>query len=82
MAKIEFHPLDYHVGARMRQRRSAIKQSQEELAQALGVSFQQIQKYETGNNRMSASRVYEAARCQGVPPGWYFEAYADPRDQP
>ena len=66
-------PVDVHVGARLRLRRKAINQSQEALAKHLGLTFQQVQKYERGVNRISASMMYRAAAAQGVDVAWYFE---------
>lgn len=66
-------PVDKHVGTRIRQRRWMIGQTQQELATACHVKFQQMQKYETGLNRVSASRIYQIASAQGVPVAWYFE---------
>jgi transcriptional regulator with XRE-family HTH domain len=61
------NPIDIHVGGRARLRRSTLGMSQEKIAEHLGVSFQQIQKYEKGTNRVSASLLQEAARALGVP---------------
>lgn len=58
--------LDLHIGHRMRLRRNLLGMSQETLAKALGVTFQQVQKYERGQNRLSASRLYDVARSLGV----------------
>ena len=69
------HAVDLHVGARMRLARTQLGLSQGELAQKVGVSFQAIQKYEAGEIRISASRLYAVARCLGVPPGSFFADY-------
>lgn len=66
-------PIDVHVGKRLRLRRTMIGLSQEQLAAAVGVTFQQIQKYERGSNRVSASRLYDVARVLGVDIGFFFE---------
>ena len=66
-------PVDVHVGRRLRLRRTLIGLSQEQLAAAVGVTFQQIQKYERGSNRVSASRLYDVARVLGVEIGFFFE---------
>ncbi len=66
-------PVDIHVGGRVRMRRLFLGLSQEKLAQAIGVSFQQLQKYERGTNRVSASRLYALAKFLGVPVSWFFE---------
>jgi transcriptional regulator with XRE-family HTH domain len=67
------NPIDKHVGARVRMRRVLIGMSQEKLGEALGITFQQIQKYEKGTNRMGASRLQQAARIMGVPVNFFFE---------
>ena len=60
------HPVDRHVGRRVAERRIALGLTQTDLAQALGLTFQQIQKYEKGVNRISASRLWETAQFLGV----------------
>lgn len=75
-------PLDGHIGQRLRQRRTLIGMSQEKLADAVGLTFQQIQKYEKGTNRIGASRLWQFCRVLDVPPSYFFEAisgtpYAD-----
>jgi transcriptional regulator with XRE-family HTH domain len=67
------HPIDRHVGARLRMRRMLVGMSQEKLGEALGITFQQIQKYEKGANRIGASRLQELARILNVPPAFFFE---------
>lgn len=69
----EADPIDIHVGSRIRLRRATIAQTQQELASDLGCSFQQVQKYERGQNRVSASALYRVAVSQGVGVGFYFE---------
>jgi transcriptional regulator with XRE-family HTH domain len=71
------NPIDVHVGLQVRLRRKELKISQEKLAEALGLTFQQVQKYERGANRISASKLYEIARALQVPIGWFFEGLAD-----
>ncbi len=66
-------PVDVHVGKRLRLRRTLAGLSQEQLAGAVGVTFQQIQKYERGSNRISASRLYDVARVLGAEIGFFFE---------
>lgn len=66
-------PIDLHVGARLRARRRDAGLSQDTLAEALSITFQQVQKYERGKNRISASKLFEASRALGVQPGWFFE---------
>ena len=77
--------IDAHVGSRMRMRRMMLGMSQEKLATAFGVSFQQVQKYERGANRMGSSRLQHAASILRVPVSYFFEDGADgpfesPRD--
>jgi transcriptional regulator with XRE-family HTH domain len=72
------NPIDIHVGLQVRLRRKALKISQERLADSLGLTFQQVQKYERGANRISASKLYEIARALRVPIAWFFEGLSDP----
>jgi transcriptional regulator with XRE-family HTH domain len=67
------NPVDLHVGHRIRSRRKSLGMSQSELAARLGLTFQQIQKYERGSNRVSASKLYETARALNVPLTDFFE---------
>lgn len=67
-------PIDFTVGTRIRGRRVALKMSQEALAAAIGVTFQQLQKYEGAANRVSASRLYQIAQTLKVEPSYFFEA--------
>jgi transcriptional regulator with XRE-family HTH domain len=67
------NPIDIHVGSRMRMRRMALGMSQEKLAKALGLTFQQVQKYEKGANRMGSSRLQQAADVLGVAAAFFFE---------
>ena len=67
------HPIDLHVGQRLRQRRCLLGMTQQKLADAVGIKFQQIQKYETGMNRVSASRLWDIARAVDVPVSFFFE---------
>jgi len=67
------HAVDVHVGARMRQRRTLLGMSQTKLAQAVGLTFQQIQKYERGSNRMGSSRLFEFAKVLDVPVSHFFD---------
>ena len=66
-------PVDVHVGARMRQRRTLLGMSQEKLGTAVGLTFQQIQKYERGSNRIGSSRLYEFAKVLDVPVSYFFD---------
>jgi transcriptional regulator with XRE-family HTH domain len=65
--------IDVHVGARIRMRRQLINMSQERLGELLGITFQQVQKYEKGSNRISASRLYYASKTLGVPVQFFFD---------
>ena len=67
------HEADVHVGKRLRMRRTLLGLSKGELARSVGLTFQQIQKYERGANRIGASRLAEFAIALDVPPGWFFE---------
>ncbi len=68
------NPIDVHVGARVRARRLVLAMTQETLGSELGISFQQVQKYEKGTNRISASRLHAIARLLRVPVASFFEA--------
>ncbi|WP_271143589.1 helix-turn-helix transcriptional regulator [Brevundimonas sp. NIBR10] len=70
------HPVDRHVGGRVRLRRMELGQTQTDLARALGVSFQQIQKYETANDRISASKLWSISEALEVDIGYFFEGMA------
>lgn len=65
--------VDEFIGERIRQRRVMLGLTQEHLAVALGISYQQVQKYETGANRVSAGRLYEIARCLGIGVSHFFD---------
>lgn len=80
MKDVEPHPVDRHVGERLRLRRALMGMSQERLAELVGVTFQQIQKYERGVNRIGASRLFEIAKILDVPVTWFFEGLAGPAD--
>ena len=67
------HPVDAHVGKRIRHRRWMVGMTQQQLADRVGIKFQQIQKYETGMNRVSASRLWDIAAALGVDIGFFFE---------
>ena len=67
------HPVDVHVGKRIRHRRWTMGTTQQQLADAVGIKFQQIQKYETGANRVSASRLWDIATALQVPVSFFFE---------
>ncbi|MGC1488114.1 MAG: helix-turn-helix transcriptional regulator, partial [Albidovulum sp.] len=67
------HPVDVHVGKRVRHRRWMVGMTQQQLADKVGIKFQQIQKYETGMNRVSASRLCDIADALGVAVSFFFE---------
>ena len=67
------NPIDVHVGSRVRMRRTMAKMSQEKLGEALGVTFQQVQKYEKGTNRIGASRMQQISETLNVPISFFFE---------
>ena len=70
------HPVDVHVGRRIRHRRWLVGMTQQQLAQHVGIKFQQIQKYETGANRVSASRLWDISETLEVPISFFFEGLA------
>lgn len=67
------HPIDVHVGGRVRLRRTLLGMSQERLGDAIGLTFQQVQKYERGANRIGASRLYDLSRVLDVPVSFFFD---------
>ncbi|TAL83618.1 MAG: XRE family transcriptional regulator [Beijerinckiaceae bacterium] len=67
------NPIDRHVGSRVRMRRVLLGMSQEKLGEALGLTFQQVQKYEKGTNRIGASRLQQISQSLNVPPAFFFE---------
>jgi transcriptional regulator with XRE-family HTH domain len=73
MAKKQPDPVDKHVGRRVRMRRMMLHMSQEKLADAIGLTFQQVQKYEKGTNRMGSSRLQQVANVLQVPVTFFFE---------
>ncbi len=76
------HPVDTHVGKKLRSRRTLLGMSQEKLGEAVGVTFQQIQKYERGLNRIGSSRLYEFARVLSNPVSYFFEGMENVAGQP
>ncbi len=68
------HYVDIHVGQKIRRRRWMTDMTQKQLADAVGIKFQQIQKYETGANRVSASRLFEISQALSVPVSYFFES--------
>jgi transcriptional regulator with XRE-family HTH domain len=73
MAKKTPNPIDKHVGSRVRMRRMMLSMSQEKLGDALGLTFQQVQKYEKGTNRIGASRLQQISGILQVPVSFFFE---------
>ena len=73
MAKKAPNPIDKHVGSRVRMRRMMLSMSQEKLGGALGLTFQQVQKYEKGTNRIGASRLQQISQILQVPVAFFFE---------
>ncbi|WP_420860932.1 helix-turn-helix domain-containing protein [Algirhabdus cladophorae] len=71
------HPVDVHVGKRIRHRRWMLGMTQQQLAEKVGIKFQQIQKYETGMNRVSASRLWDIADTLDVAISFFFEGLAE-----
>lgn len=69
------HPFDVYVGKRVCAKRLALGFNQSDLGRALGLTFQQVQKYEKGANRISASKLWEISKFFGVPYGWFAEGY-------
>ncbi|MBU6299274.1 MAG: helix-turn-helix transcriptional regulator [Alphaproteobacteria bacterium] len=77
MPKKQANPIDAQVGNRLRLRRMMIGMSQERLGELLGLTFQQVQKYEKGVNRIGAGRLFEIARILGVPIYYFYESVAE-----
>lgn len=75
------HPLDIHIGKRLRQRRKILGLSQDSLGKTIGVTFQQIQKYERGFNSINAHRLYDIALALGVVPTFFYEDYGSEEPQ-
>jgi transcriptional regulator with XRE-family HTH domain len=71
------HPVDQHVGRKLKQIRTLRRYSQTDVARKLDLSFQQIQKYEIGSNRIAASRLFELSQVLGVDPSYFFEGLHD-----
>ena len=69
-------PVDLHVGSRLRLRRNLMGMSQDQLGKASGLTFQQIQKYEHGTNRIAASRLFQLATLLNVQVSWFFEGFS------
>jgi transcriptional regulator with XRE-family HTH domain len=82
MAKKAPNPIDKHVGSRVRMRRMMLSMSQEKLGDALGLTFQQVQKYEKGTNRIGASRLQQISDILQVPVSFFFEGAPSSTAQP
>jgi transcriptional regulator with XRE-family HTH domain len=82
MAEKVPNPVDKHVGSRVRMRRMMLGMSQEKLGRALGLTFQQVQKYEKGTNRIGASRLQQISRILEVPVAFFFEGAPMPLGSP
>jgi transcriptional regulator with XRE-family HTH domain len=82
MAKKAPNPIDKHVGSRVRMRRMMLSMSQEKLGDALGLTFQQVQKYEKGTNRIGASRLQQISNILQVPVAFFFEGAPSLPGQP
>lgn len=80
MANKKSNPIDAHVGSRVRLRRMLIGLSQEKLGERMGLTFQQIQKYEKGVNRIGASRLFQLSQILEVPVQFFFEGAQSPED--
>jgi transcriptional regulator with XRE-family HTH domain len=78
MVSRETNSIDVHVGQRVRLRRLALNLSQSELGDRLGVTFQQVQKYERGTNRVGASRLFDLSVALGVKVSFFYEGLAEP----
>ncbi len=76
------HPVDVHVGKRVRHRRWMVGMTQQQLGDKVGIKFQQIQKYETGMNRISASRLWDIAHAMDVQISFFFEGLEEESDAP
>jgi len=76
------NPIDVHVGSRVRLRRNMLGMSQEKLGEAIGLTFQQVQKYERGANRIGASRLHELSRILDVQVSFFFDKEDPVRAQP
>ena len=73
-------PIDAHIGNQIRQRRVALQMSQDHLATVIGVTFQQVQKYEKGTNRVAGSTMYAIMRALNVKPEYFFQGLDTPAD--
>src|SRR2546429_9554774 len=82
MAKKAPNRIDKHVGSRVRMRRMMLSMSQEKLGDALGLTFQQVQKYEKGTNRIGASRLQQISLILQVPVSFFFEGAPSPPGRP
>ena len=74
-----FHPVDVHVGKRVRFKRKVLGYTQSDLGKKVGLTFQQIQKYEKGENRISASKLFQISQVLNTCVSFFFEGYSDER---
>ncbi|MBO6825684.1 MAG: helix-turn-helix transcriptional regulator [Sneathiella sp.] len=74
---MSYHPVDVYVGSRIKHQRTVSGISQEKLGRELGLTFQQVQKYEKGANRVGASRLYQISQILNVPPSFFFEGMSE-----
>lgn len=82
MAKKTPNPIDKHVGSRVRMRRMMLSMSQEKLGDSLNLTFQQVQKYEKGTNRIGASRLYQIGQILSVPVQFFYDDYGQGEQRP
>lgn len=75
------HPVDLHVGCQIRKARKEAQLTQSDLAEQLGITFQQVQKYERGMNRTSCSRLYDISQCVNQPIAFFFGTYSGEPDK-
>ncbi|MGM0559576.1 MAG: helix-turn-helix domain-containing protein [Pseudomonadota bacterium] len=73
-----YHPTDVHIGRKIREKRVSLGMSQSALAEALGITFQQVQKYESGANRVGGSRLWDMSKALGVSVTYFFEGLSGP----
>jgi len=76
------NPIDLHIGQRLRHRRWLVRLTQKQLAEAVGIRFQQIQKYESGANRISAAKLWDLAQALDVPAKYFYVGLSEPNHNP
>lgn len=82
MTSSTYHPIDSYMGQRLRMRRAMLGMTQAELGDAIGLSFQQIQKYENGKNRMAVSTLWRIAKALNVSPDYFWRGFEEDEDEP